>query len=940
MSEYEFIPITYPNPVVDTTIPPANQKIYDLTTEVSPTIGLPVIASVPPPPRTPDLPVEIPQNGVLVDPAGTLTYHPPTIATATDVAPGSVISLPPLVTHMGGEALYASYTTINDTEIWSQYPATSIVDMSSFGMTGVGNIDMATGSKLNNVAELNLANGDIRGCSYLQIDGQILTADATDLLLNGVPIATIDNLPNIEDWALYPALSTIVMNAAGVSGQPFGITGSKYYGFANSSILTCSGTPSTATLFLDGSAIAGAGYTGVSQWAKYPAVQNVDFSGKEITNINKITFNTAVPGLGGASINALNDITYSYATALAGLAGMTNVNNIAWWNPDYPGVPGFYINQYTKKLTYNGVTSAYLATDTKLSIPSLFLGGVGGLAGGKLEVLGANARVATINGNPCSASWSEYPCTAVSVDMNGHQILNCRQIDFKNDNPAPLFNLLSINAAGNLTTGGLELLATERWATKPASENVNMAQHNLINVPTITFANPANSLTTNGANQLLYNGQVIQTGAGNIANWANYTAVNNVVIPKEYALSINAENGLTIYKNSQLNTNIFHGTAGNSSSPNFTSYPTEFNVYGARKISLNTTSAVPPSGIGLNSATTINIDCVGILSLIAGGNVNLEGLTTAFDIGAWNVLCGNWSVEAGALEWATGAVVWNSAAGFEFVAEALTAFNAPLINFLGGAVNFQGGLVTITAGGLAVLGGGVSVAAGGVSIAGGGLQVGGGVANLNAGASVGGTLTAPTIAGVATLTGAGAGADLNTIKSLTGAGTGAILNNIAQVRGNGAGMSLEGVTSINGYRIDELIFSPETYTLGYTAVVVGGTNGVLLSFPPIIWNFNSPKTNVSVTTNGSADVGTATAIGISISFIWAGGSTQTIACDPSRPALAPLLPLGGNKYTCSFNDELATQPPYGVPVTLQINALATNVITTGGTCVVSIFPSQ
>ena len=45
--------------------------------------------------------------------------------------------------------------------------------------------------------------------SYLNIDGQVLTADPTDLLLNGVPIATISALPNIEEWANYDALNNV-----------------------------------------------------------------------------------------------------------------------------------------------------------------------------------------------------------------------------------------------------------------------------------------------------------------------------------------------------------------------------------------------------------------------------------------------------------------------------------------------------------------------------------------------------------------------------------------------------------------------------------------------------------------------------------------------------------------------------------------------------------
>ena len=851
----------------------------------------------------------------------------------------NIVGLQPNITYSGNAPIFG--LAGNDAEFWSEFPAVQTVNMSGFGMTGLGSVVFNTAAEITNLESITLTDGYIQGCSYLQIDNQILTADSQDLLLNGQPIATINNLPSLDQWAEYPAIQNVVMNAEGISGQPYGITGSKFYGFSNGSTLGVTGSGATANLLFNGAPIGGTG-TGPSQWANYPAVANVNMSGKEVSNINKITFNTAVPGLGGASINALNDLYFSYATALAGQAGITNVNNVAFWNPNSPGVPGFYANLYSKNLTYGAQpASIFLATDTKLAVPALYTSGVAGTAGGKLEVLGANAQTATVNGNPCSGSWSQYPCSEVSLDMNHNQIISCRQIDFAHAQAGP-FNLLSIDADGDLTTGGNKLLGSRFWATFDAVQDVDMAQHNLVNVPTITFANPANSLTTNGQNQLVYNGQVIQTGNGNIANWAQYNANHDVVIPSAYALSINPENTLNVYRTSVLNTNIAHGVAGNNSSPNFTSYPTDFTVNSARKISFNTTNVTPlVSGIGLNSASSINIDCATVLSIAALGDVNLAGAITSFEIGEFNITCANWNVEAAALEWGTGNVIWNSTAGFEFVAEGLMSLNAPIINFLGGSVSFLGALTTIAGGGLAVTAGGVSVTAGGVSITGGGLLVGGAVANLNGGANVLGTLTAGTIAGVNTLAGAGTGAVLTNIKSITGADTGGVLNNITQLRGSGInGLSLEGVTSINGYSVAEVIFSPETYTLGYTAATVVGTNGILRSFPAINWPFNSPKTNVSVTVNGSVDGGTATVIGISISFVWAGGSTQTIACDPSRPALAPVLALGGNKYTCSFNDELATQPPYNTPVTMQINALATGTITTGGTIVVSIFPSQ
>ena len=815
----------------------------------------------------------------------------------------NIVGLQPNITYAGNAPVFALVG--QEAQFWSEFPAVQTVDMAGYGMTGLGNVvmnagstvsgmgnlTMNTGAKISNLAELNLADGDIRGCSYLQIDAQILTADPTDLLLNGIPIATINQLPKIEEWANYDAINNIVLNGEGISGQPFGVTGSKFYGFSNNSTLTVSGAGATANLLFNGAAIGGTG-TGPSQWAKYPAIQNVDFSGKEITNINKVTFNTAAPLLGGASINALNDLNFSLLTAAAGQANINGPNNIAFWNPNAPGVPGFYVNLYSKNLTYNGLGNVYLASDTRLAVPSIYLGGIGGLAGGKLEVLGANAVVATINGQPCSASWSQYPCSEVSLNMNHNQIISCRQIDFAHTQNGP-FNLLSIDADGDLTTRGNKLVATNQWATFDAVQDIDAAQHNLVNVPTITFANPANSLSTNAQNQLTYNGQVVQSGNGNIANWAQYNANHDVVIPAAYALSINPENTLNVYRTSQLNTNIAHGTAGNNSSPNFTSYPTDFTVNSARKISLNTTNLSPlVSGIGLNSATTINIDCLEILTLTAGGDVNLFGAITSFEIGEFNIAAANWNVEAAALEWATGAVAWNSTAGFEFVAEALTAFNAPLINFLGGAVNFQGGLVTITAGGLSVLGGGVSVAAGGVSIAGGGLQVGGGVANLNAGASVGGTLTAGTIAGVNTL---------------AGAGTGAVLTNIASING------FVPAEAQKTFKLSVPRFNPPQMT-GLSPVMIYAS-------PTYAWNFTSkPVINVLITGHGTTS--TTTPIGFYMQILYNGVSlTNFNTVQLLRPIVANPVTWRGDTYiTATWNDSYDGNFTKGTPFQLQLYA--------------------
>jgi len=70
-------------------------------------------------------------------------------------------------------------------------------------------------------------------------------------------------------------------------------------------------------------------------------------------------------------------------------------------------------------------------------------------------------------------------------------------------------------------------------------------------------------------------------------------------------------------------------------------------------------------------------------------------------------------------------------------------------------------------------------------VSGGALVANGSVANLNGGASIGGTLTAPTIAGCTAFTGATAGTVMTSIQSIAGTGaTGSVITNVNSVATN------------------------------------------------------------------------------------------------------------------------------------------------------------
>jgi hypothetical protein len=792
--EYEFIPIVYPNKPDDTAIPPPLvSTLQTITSEVIPGQGLPFIASEPYAPPAPVAePTPLPQSGVLVDPAGTLVYHPLTALPATTFNQADNYSLPSLITTMGGDqSLYAPYTETESGRDWSLYPALQQVDMSGFGMTGMGNMNFTNNSVMTNVGDLNFADnakmlnvgdmdfapdktitgvkeivvsqsgfgsltintdgiqsaGDITGIDSLELNTQVLTAIPNALLLNGVPIATISNLPNIYQWATYPALANVELNTPGAGG-PHQLRGAAIVSFSVDNYLeglqnpqdpdNPSGANSRLTMHdyygdpvekiiystnLTGAYAAPGTYTGVPKWATFKPSQDVDWDGKQITNINEITFNTAIPQLGGASINALNDLNFSLLTAAAGYAGVNNVNNIAFWNPNFPGVPGAYVNLYSKNLTYAGNSSIYLATDTKISAPSLFLGGLGGNAGGKLEILGDAAVVATINGSPCSASWATYPCgNPAGVNMNGQQILACRQIDFQNDNPAPIHNLLSIDAQGYLTCesppGTVVRIGPggSAWSTFPATQNVNMAGNNIQNIGNLRFnIDLGNILSVANGTTLQWRGQNVLTGAfpgDNTPNWANYQAVNTVTIPKEHSLNINAENGNFFYEDSHLNVNIYHGVESGhgifETAPDFISFPTTFQVgnpvFPAREISM-TAGAF---GFGLNSDTEVNLDGVDVN--INGGLVEIGGGAVTINPG------GAVLIESADLTATCGVITMNATLGaMELGADGLISIDATLDLNLVSALAIEMTALTPVAGTISLASGGTtSIVSGGL----------------------------------------------------------------------------------------------------------------------------------------------------------------------------------------------------------------------------------
>jgi len=950
--EYEFIPIVYPNKENDTSIPPPLvATIQTITSEVVPGQGLPYIASAPyvAPPPVPE-PTPLPQTGVLVDPAGTLAYRPMTeLPATTTFNQTDNYSLPSLITTMGGEqSLYAPYDSAGQASgrDWSLYPALQQVNISSFGITGVGdmsgvgNMEFLPGKTITGVQEIAISDGGfgsltlnsggienagiITGIDSLELNTQILTAQPTALLLNGVPIATISDLPNIYQWANYPALSNVELNAPGTNG-PHQLRGAAIVSFSVNNYLEGLKNPpgpqnpnnSNSRLSmhdafndpvekiiystdLTGQYAAPGTYTGVPKWASFSPQQDLDFGGKAITNINTITFNTAIPGLGGASINALNDLNFSLATGLAGQANITGTNNIAFWNPNFPGVPGAYVNLYSKNLTYAAQpASIFLATDTNLAVPAIYTSGIAGTAGGKIECRGANATYVLANGQPCPAVWSQFNAVQ-AVNLNGNQVLGCRQIDFQNDDiPNPIHNLLSIDNQGYLTYeyppgNAVRITPPNGWSAFPALQNVNAAGFNITNLGQLQFNFDPNNILSVAGTTLEWRGQPIQTGAppDNTANWAQYTANANVNIPHNFKLNINGENftpPFHPYQTSVLNTNIQHGDPGNEfECPDFDSYPVNFTIHNSRAVSLNSTSIEPLiSGIGLNAIEEVNIEG-GIFCGINTGALEVLGAITTINA-ATSMLIESPDINI------TGAAVTANGTG-TLILGGSTASLTGLIELTittAGDLNIFGGVTTIGTGELTAVTGICTWTAPAFNIGGGNINLGGffttiesGTLLINTGSAtainspitqlnsvqtiVAATRTfqadniAPTTANNLAISG------VNTITGRTD--TGMVQTEVKSIAGNGSGMDLTNIANFETYSATNVLLPCKTLTANIPSVVLTATAGYTLIYtsPTKIWSWlNIPQLMFSYTFksdifSAGSPAGQATPIGIYI----------------------------------------------------------------------------
>ena len=197
-------------------------------------------------------------------------------------------------------------------------------------------------------------------------------------------------------------------------------------------------------------------------------------------------------------------------------------------------------------------------------------------------------------------------------------------------------------------------------------------------------------------------------------DWANYPAINDVIIPNHDLNMTTTTPGIS-YNTASFNSNFVIGSPTNIPlRPDMTAYCGTVTLGGL---------ATPLTGMTINSLGTVNINSVAGLSLLGGGGISIAGAgaisavgsTITLGAGAVSALGGSITLGAGSVSALGGSI--NLGAGTINMA-------GGLINALGTAVNVGGGLITATTGGLLVTAG--SVVVGTANIAGAGMVCYGG----------------------------------------------------------------------------------------------------------------------------------------------------------------------------------------------------------------------
>jgi len=299
----------------------------------------------------------------------------------------------------------------------------STVIANSFIDTNVLNASTIN-SVVNNSSTLNTSTINV---TYLDLDGQVLTANATALLLNGIPIATASNISSLADWSLYPVLPSGFNggNAAMSNIQSIQSFSGMFQSLmtnvltvntlvAQSTIQNFS-TITTVDVITDivntSTIVAGTGTIELLNTSTITA---------ESANVSSLTISTIT----GGSAN-LDFVTLSTITAESGTISSFNTSTLTTEVANIQFISTGTING--ENISANGA----LAGQGVFASTLTFANSIGASPSGQLTINAGGSL--TFNGSTIAAgagdvsTWSQYPATQL-VNMNTQALSNAGAI--------------------------------------------------------------------------------------------------------------------------------------------------------------------------------------------------------------------------------------------------------------------------------------------------------------------------------------------------------------------------------------------------------------------------------------------------------------------------------------------------------------------------------
>jgi len=413
---------------------------------------------------------------------------------------------------LNGVPLATTSTSISSLQDWSFYPAIQTVDMNTFGLSNVGNINSQ-----NIFNALNIQSDTFSGLTSITAPAATITNGRfTSLSTTNLQVSAINNSSNITvnqgltaTSLTAPSLSTINLSTATINGQ---------------------------------SVISG------SNWSQYPATQTVNLQGNGLSNSGNLTINTT-------SNTTINTGEF-FMTADGGLniASITNVDITA-----QNGNRG-QINLVANSGNNNGVAGQIFLTANGGQV-----GGVG--TGGTIE-LTANTPLGfsnltskiTLNASGINSYAGSIPALASAYGYNfiyGQNgvyiasglppglpnvpgttyIYGTLGIEMPSDaymkNIYPYFDGITtppdINITGRYITPNLAQVCVRMSNVRQIDFQSNVATY-MSNLDTLSMSGngtigTSNLTATNGTIGTLSNGSLVGTG-GNISGYNNISASN------------------------------------------------------------------------------------------------------------------------------------------------------------------------------------------------------------------------------------------------------------------------------------------------------------------------------------------------------------------------------------------------------------------------------